>query len=245
MPAPSAFLITQAAVVAASVVLLQMDWGASEKQIRKPQPVPRSVGPTGAPLPVQAAASAALLPVKAKPPAATAVELPELVVEAPPPAIPLEDPFPKPEHTMAGAYDIAADNASNFDLKNDRVVFTGNVLLKSKRFIVKADRLTVSIDPKKNAMRRMQANGNVRVEVISEDPKGGYTGQSWEASFDPGSDIITLTGWPRIQGDGREHRALEPTTKMLLTTVKPKLTTQGRASTFIAGQKKPLASANP
>jgi hypothetical protein len=32
---------------------------------------------------------------------------------------------------------------------------------------------------------------------------------------------------------------------MLLTTVKPKLTTQGRASTFIAGQKKPLASANP
>lgn len=247
MPAPSAFLITQAAVVATSVVLLQIDWGAAQKEVRKPQPVIRSAGPATpvvmSPKPATALATVAMIE-KTKPAAVTA-PLPELQEEEPPPAIPIEDPFPKPDHTMAGAYDIAADNASNFDLKNDRVVFTGNVFLKSKRFIVKADRLTVSIDPKKNAMRRMQANGNVRVEVISEDPKGGYTGQSWEASFDPGSDIITLTGWPRIQGDGREHRALEPTTKMLLTTVKPKLTTQGRASTFIAGQKKPLASANP
>lgn len=244
MPAPSAFLITQAAVFATSVLLLQMNWGASDKEVRKPQPVPRSTGPAAMPQ-VAAALPAppteALTAANSKP----AEKLPELVAEEPPPAIPLEDPFPKPDHTLTGAYDIAADAASNFDLKNDRVVFTGNVSLKSKRFIVMADRLTVSIDPKKNAMRRLQANGNVRVEVISEDQKGGYTGQSWEATFDPSTDIITLTGWPRIQGDGREHRALEPTTKMLLTTVNPKLTTQGRASTFIAGQKKSLAQVKP
>lgn len=244
MPAPSAFLITQAAVVATSVVLLQIDWGSTEKEVRKPQPVIRSTGPV-APAAVSATATVAVATeTKTAPPAASA-SLPELREEEPLPAIPLEDPFPKPDHTLAGAYDIAADNASNFDLKNDRVVFTGNVFLKSKRFIVKADRLTVTVDPKKNAMRRLQANGNVRVEVISDDKEGGYTGQSWEAIFDPTTDVITLTGWPRIQGDGREHRALEPTTKMLLTTVKPKLTTQGRASTFIAGQKKPLTAANP
>ena len=247
MPAPSAFLLAQAAVVTTSVVLLQMDWGAETKEVRKPQPVLRSAGP--APV-VAAVPSPPVPPTAAKPTQAEASPPPpadafELTPEEPPVAVPMEDPFPKPDTSLVGAYDIAADAASNFDLKNERVVFTGHVSLKSKRFTVKADRLTVSIDPKKNEMRRLVANGNVHVEVKSEEKDGGYTGQAWEANFDPNTDIITLTGWPRIQGGGREHRALEPTTKMLLTTEKPKLTTQGRASTLISAQKKPGTTAKP
>lgn len=247
MPAPSAFFLIQAAVVVTSVVLLQLDWGSSEKQVRKAQPVIRSTGRV-APPSTAVAVKATSAPQPALKPAESTEPVslgPELAEEEPLPAIPLEDPFPKPDHVASGAYDIAADAASNFDLKNNRVVFTGNVSLKSKRFLVQADRLTVSIDPEKNEMRRLQANGNVHVTVISEEKDGGYTGQAWEAVFDPKTDIITMTGWPRIQGDGREHRALDPTTQMLLTTIKPKLTTQGRASTFIAGKKKNLATANP
>jgi len=42
MPAPFAFLITQAAVVATSVAPSEIDWGAAQKEVRKPQPVIRS-----------------------------------------------------------------------------------------------------------------------------------------------------------------------------------------------------------
>jgi len=245
--APSAFLLAQAAVVTTSVVLLQMDWGSQTKEVRKPQPVLKSAGhaPVVAAVPVPPVALAAAKPAKTEEPPPPPADAFELTPEEPALAVPLEDPFPKPNTSIAGAYDIAADAASNFDLKNERVVFTGHVSLKSKRFTVKADRLTVSIDPKENEMRHLLAHGNVHVEVNSEEKDGGYTGQAWEANFDPNTNIITLTGWPRIQGGGREHRALEPTTKMMLTTEKPRLTTQGRASTLITALKTPGTATKP
>ena len=143
-----------------------------------------------------------------------------------------------PVPTNAG-YHIDADAATNFDLNADTVVFSGHVTLKCADFILKSDRLVVQLDKgKKRSMRRLVANGSVDVHLTGVPEEERYRGQAEEVVFDPNKNTIVFTGWPRIQGQGREHIAASPSTKMTLHTVKPKLETDGRAQTRILYDEK-------
>ncbi len=155
-------------------------------------------------------------------------------VSSAPPEAPPEPPLSDIPTAMA-AYNIEADAATQMDLKTQTVVFTGSVHLKSKRFALVADRLTVYMDPAQSTLKKLVANGHVDVQITAARPEEAYRGTSHEATYNPKDFSIILTGWPTIIGAGREHRAAAASTQMTLYTEKPRLTTQGRASTLITG----------
>jgi lipopolysaccharide transport protein LptA len=147
----------------------------------------------------------------------------------------LDDVLPDTPASMA-AYRITADTATNFNLESHTVTFSGRVALKSKRFDLTSARLVVHMDPAKNALQKLVATGDVKVHLNSENSKDAYDGTSYEAVYEPGDGSIVLSGWPQIISQGREHRAAERGTRMVLFTEHPRLVTQGRASTKIIGE---------
>jgi lipopolysaccharide transport protein LptA len=168
--------------------------------------------------------------------ASEVIETARVAIEASPslsltlPEAPLSD-----RPTDMAAYNIEADAATQMNLGTQTVVFTGNVHLKSKRFALIADRLTVYMNPAQSTLRNLVASGHVDVQIAAARPEEAYRGTSQEASYNPKDFSITLTGWPIIVGSAREHRATSPSTHMVLYTDKPRLITQGRASTRITG----------
>ena len=141
-------------------------------------------------------------------------------------APPSFDPVP----ANAG-YHITADAATNFDLKTHTVVFSGDVSLKCADFILTAKRLVVHMKEDAQSMEKLVANGDVDIHLVGVPKEEAYRGQSEHAVFDPATSLITLTGWPKIIGQGREHNAASASTRMMLNTATPKLLTEGRAST--------------
>lgn len=133
------------------------------------------------------------------------------------------------------AYQITADAVSNFDMNQKTAVFSGAVELNSRRFNLTANKLTVHMDAQKGKLKRIVANGSVEVHVADADPAKTFHGVATQAEFAPDTGIVTLLGWPRIKSQGREHRASDSTTKMLIFTENPRMVTQGRASTLIQG----------
>lgn len=138
------------------------------------------------------------------------------------------DPVPN-----GAGYSITADSATNFDLKTKTVVFAGNVSLHCTEFTLSADRLVVHMDAKSGSMSQMVANGKVDVQLTKGPIEERYQGFGEEAVYDPKQQNMVFRGWPRILGQGREHRAASATTKMTLNMNPAKLLTEGRAQTRI------------
>ena len=138
------------------------------------------------------------------------------------------DPVPN-----GAGYSITADSATNFDLKTKTVVFAGSVSLHCNEFTLSADRLVVHMDAKSGSMSRMVANGKVDVQLTKGPIEERYQGFGEEAEYDPNEQNMVFRGWPRILGQGREHRAASATTKMTLNMNPAKLLTEGRAQTRI------------
>lgn len=245
------FITAQVALVAASAALLRIDWTDKSKQYQPPAPATAS-GSQGSTKPLAAPAarngvpsspaSGAVLAVQDQPPAVIRGEHgvdpalgTQVVLSGPPETTPFpDDILPESAQDMAG-YRITADSATNFNLASHTVVFSGRVSLKSRRFDMTASRLVVHMDPAKNALKKLVATGDVKVRLNSPKPEQAYHGTSYEATYEPGDGSIALSGWPQITGNGREHRASDRTTRMVLFTEQPRLVTQGRASTRIIG----------
>jgi lipopolysaccharide transport protein LptA len=130
-------------------------------------------------------------------------------------------------------YSITADAASHFDLATKSVVFTGNVALINDSFTLKARRLVIHLDGEGGQMKQLVANGEVEVTLTQGAPGERFRGWSEEAVFDPGQKSLVMRGWPRILGEGREHRAAAATTKMTIHLRPNKLVTEGRSQTRI------------
>jgi lipopolysaccharide transport protein LptA len=172
----------------------------------------------------------------------------EEVADQPPVAMPIESALPSGEVGLAesvGAemafepvpngvgYSITADAASHFDLESKSVVFSGNVALINESFTLKARRLVIHLDGEGGQMKQLVANGEVEVTLTQGAPAERFRGWSEEAVFEPGQKSLVMRGWPRILGDGREHRAAAATTKMTIHLRPNKLVTEGRSQTRI------------
>lgn len=252
MAASPYFITAQVALVAVSAALLRIDWTDKSKQY---QPATKPAAAAGnktvaapaarAGIPVaKAVGSDAVLAVQSDPPAPPVVRGEhgvdptfgsDPVLSGPPETTPFADDVLSENASDMAGYKITADSATNFDLSSHTVVFSGRVSLKSKRFDMTSSRLVVHMDPKKNALKKLVATGDVKVNLNSAGPNETYRGTSYEATYEPGDGSIVLSGWPQITGNGREHRAAERSTRMVLFTEKPRLVTQGRASTRIIG----------
>jgi len=130
-------------------------------------------------------------------------------------------------------YSITADSASHFDIETSTVVFSGNVALHHESFTLNAKRLVVHLDGEGGQMKQMVANGNVEVALLQGEAVQRFMGWSEEALFEPKDGSIVMRGWPRILGQGREHRAASAATKMTIFTKPSKMVTEGRAQTRI------------
>lgn len=252
MAASPYFITAQVALVAVSAAVLRIDWTDKSKQYQPPPPAKTNTAakPVAAPaarasLPVAKAVGTGAVQTVVEDPPAPAVVLGEhgvdptlgadVVLSGPPETTPFADDVLSDDASNMAGYKITADSATNFDLSSHTVVFSGRVSLKSNRFDMTSSRLVVHMDPKKNALKKLVATGDVKVNLNSSGPDQNYRGASYEATYEPGDGSITLSGWPQITGNGREHRAAERSTRMVLFTEKPRLVTQGRASTRIIG----------
>lgn len=128
-------------------------------------------------------------------------------------------------------YHIAAEAATNFNLDSQTVAFSGNVSLKCADFTLTCRRLVVHMNEGSQTLNKLVANGAVEIQLTGVPREEAYCSKSEEAVFDPATNTILLTGWPRINGRGREHIAATPATRMTLHTKASKLVTDGRAQT--------------
>ena len=136
------------------------------------------------------------------------------------------DPVPENQ-----GYHIDADALTNFDLKSQTMVFSGNVSLKCAAFTLNSRRLVAHMEANSSSLKKLVANGDVDVHVKGNTKENAYRGHGEEAVFDPATGKIALTGWPKIIGEGREHNAASASTIMTLDTKNPELHTTGRAKT--------------
>lgn len=147
-------------------------------------------------------------------------------VNAPEEAPPSFEPVPEDI-----GYHIAAEAATNFNLDSRTVAFSGNVSLKCADFTLTCSRLVVHMNEGSRTLNKLVANGAVEIQLTGVPKEEAYCSKSEEAVFNPATNTILLTGWPRINGRGREHIAATPATRMTLHTKASKLVTDGRAQT--------------
>jgi len=134
---------------------------------------------------------------------------------------------------LGAGYDISADSASNFDMATQTVVFSGNVVLTSSGFVMRASELVVHLEGEGRGMKKMVARGDVDVDMKGKTPEDRFRGFGREAHYDPTSESITMIGSPRIIGHGREHQAADAATQMRLFMNPSRLVTNGRSLTRI------------
>ncbi|TLD69717.1 hypothetical protein FEM03_15425 [Phragmitibacter flavus] len=137
---------------------------------------------------------------------------------------------------VESGFHITADEATKVDMAGQNVIFNGNVTLTSPQFKMSSNRLKVHMSDDKKSFRLAEAEGNVHVQLtgVTDDKK--YRGQSNAAIYEPEKSKLTMTGWPRIQGQGQELIAAEASTKVFLYPDTGRMDTQGRAQTRVAKQ---------
>ena len=249
--ATSPFFVTaQVALVAVSAALLKVDWTDKSKQYTPPPP--KTAAKTPVTSPASRAGTLAQTPPAVPAPGATMAKVAdqppargdhgispsfgtEATLSGPPETTPFVDDVLGSPATSMAAYDITADTASNFNVNSGTVTFSGRVVMKSKRFDLTSSRLVIYMDKTNNAVKKLVATGDVKVKLNAAEGTEGHKASAYEATFDPKDSSIALSGWPQIIGNGREHRAADKDTRMVMFTDNPRLVTQGRAATKIIG----------
>jgi lipopolysaccharide transport protein LptA len=144
---------------------------------------------------------------------------------------PLADDFKLP--SGAGKLDITANQQTDFDLTDRRVVFSGSVRVKNERFELTSQRLVVYLKPGSQGLDFAEAQGGVVVKLLPRQPREeGAVAFAETAIYRPKTGDITLRGWPKIQQKHKAHVASTATTEMILST-DGRLRTSGRNTTIL------------
>lgn len=147
-------------------------------------------------------------------------------------------PFVKHEppsaSTSAGTGDlvISAINETNFDIASSQMEFSGNVQVKSPRFAMRCDRFIVHLKADGTGMDYGEGIGNVFIRMQEDGKPTGHEGFAERAIYRPGPGKLTLSGWPKIREQHKEHVAATRTTQMVLYT-DGRVKTLGRNRTVI------------
>lgn len=119
--------------------------------------------------------------------------------------------------TKLGAIDVVSDGRTDYDEKNSSVLFSDEVQLSTKRFRLRADKLTVKMKPGTQELESAVATGEVLVEMTPEKGEPAFA-QAGKAIYNPVTGEIRLTDWPKIQESTKSHIATEAGTVMYLYT---------------------------
>ena len=127
---------------------------------------------------------------------------------------------------------ISSTSQTDFDLNDSEMAFIGNVQVKSPRFNLRSDKFIVHLKSDNSGMAYGEALGNVVIEMRENGRPTGHSGLASKAIYDPGGGKITLSGWPKIRQQFKEHVAVTRDTKMILYT-DGRVKTLGRNRTVI------------
>lgn len=138
--------------------------------------------------------------------------------------------------TTESGYNITADEATKLDMAANKVIFNGHVMMTSPQFKLSANQLIVHLGSDKKTFKFIEANESVKIELVGVPEEKRYRGQSAKAIYEPSTDSIVMTGWPKVQGQGQELIAAEEKTKITLFSKTGKMFTEGRAQTRVSKQ---------
>lgn len=87
---------------------------------------------------------------------------------------------------------ITCDGEVQFDYEKNQAYFTKNVKVVSEDGIIDADKITAYLDPETRRLKKIVAEGNVRIV------RGDNTTYSQTASYSEADKKVTLTGSPKL-----------------------------------------------
>ena len=146
-------------------------------------------------------------------------------------------PFIKHEPPASSSGDIndliiSAIKQTDFDIGSSRMEFSGDVQIKSPRFAMRCDRFIVHLKKDGSGISYGEGIGNVFIRMRSEGKPSGHEGFARKAIYLPEEGKLTLSGWPKIREQQKEHVAATEQTKMVLYT-DGRVKTLGRNRTII------------
>lgn len=148
--------------------------------------------------------------------------------------------FLTPEGTAASGMEVTSEDGAEFNSKDSRAIFIGNVQVKDARFNLRCDKLTVYLGAEGSGLERATAEGNVLIvqDKLEEGAKKATrsTGKAMKADYNPKTGDIVLTGWPEIRQGINIHRATAFSTKMILNR-DGRMKTEGPSITLIQEQE--------
>ncbi len=147
-------------------------------------------------------------------------------------------PFIKhePPSSSAGSANdliISAIKQTDFDVDSSRMEFSGDVQIKSPRFAMRCDHFIVHLKTDGSGISYGEGIGNVFIRMRNEGKPSGHEGFARRAIYRPGEGTLTLSGWPKIREQHKEHVAATEETKMVLYT-DGRVKTLGRNRTIIS-----------
>ena len=146
-------------------------------------------------------------------------------------------PFIKHEPPASSSGDIndliiSAIKQTDFDIGSSRMEFSGDVQIKSPRFAMRCDRFIVHLKKDGSGISYGEGIGNVFIRMRNEGKPSGHEGFARKAIYLPEEGKLTLSGWPKIREQQKEHVAATEQTKMVLYT-DGRVKTLGRNRTII------------
>jgi lipopolysaccharide transport protein LptA len=134
-----------------------------------------------------------------------------------------------------GALSIDAERADS-ETASNRVTFNGNVTMTCTRFTLKADKVVANMQAgdDANGVQKVVSEGHVVVNMNAPDGQGpGYIATGNQATYDPETETLRITGWPKIEEGNKALVASAANTEILIDTKSGRLTTTGSTKTLI------------
>lgn len=128
---------------------------------------------------------------------------------------------------------ISAIKQTEFDVDSSRMEFSGDVQIKSPNFAMRCDHFIVHLKTDGSGISYGEGIGNVFIRMRNEGKPSGHEGFAHRAIYRPGEGKLTLSGWPKIREQHKEHVAATEETKMVLYT-DGRVKTLGRNRTIIS-----------
>ena len=146
-------------------------------------------------------------------------------------------PFIKHEPPSSSSGDIndliiSAIKQTDFDIGSSKMEFSGDVQIKSPRFAMRCDRFIVHLKKDGSGISYGEGVGNVFIRMRNNGKPSGHEGFASHAIYLPEDGKLTLSGWPKIREEQKEHVAATKETKMVLYT-DGRVQTLGRNRTII------------
>ena len=94
----------------------------------------------------------------------------------------------------------------------------GRSSVRSQHVRLTADRLDLFFFRGSGRLKRVEARGDVRVEVRGGTDRLSCEGEGERATFDARTGVVDLAGWPRVVAWGETYDADTPQTRFLLNS---------------------------